>query len=1042
APELDAAAPELDAAAPELDAAQPAPDAAPPELDAAPPVPDAAIAVCGDRLINGDEACDDGDAITNDCAIDTGPCTVCMADCNRGPGVEVPAPRVWDGEGGDGLWATALNWSPDGVPGVDEWVVVGAGADVTAEAIRCRHLTIDVGAWVRQSARGLSCSVRVDGTFEASADGLIPNASTVTLAGTLAARTPWVDAAGTPFIFEDGARFENPNLALRVRLGVAMTFVLSPAGFGTLVAGALLEPAGWSDLALAVDVSRYVGDAAQITLMDFGRSDPAFAISADLAFERVAPDAGPDARLRWDAASARLELVLGPRAPPDDVRVVLTPAAPTGAGAIRAEVETAHPTARLEFAWFIDDAPAVGQGPVLAGGFARGNTVRVEVSAVTVDGRTGPFRAQTAIANAPPSIEALTIVPAQPTIADRLTLDGALWDADAADVPRLVDCVWQRWRDGWVDIPLANGAELAACDARAGCAAGAQVRALCAATDGAAQSAPVASNAVRLVEAVCAVDDPICQPPAFGGVPTVDPLDYGYWYWPTNHRPVETWPVYQRVMHFLTGRYALAFNEETGAIAHFGLLTDQQDADAAAHRDVADVEALPGANIAFEAGPADAAIVATAFRAGEGPRDDRALLSEGGRVMNRVEFRDVEYAASPDLAGRVEIAAMPRHVVFHHRVTAQDAGAASTAARVRLGGAFLNDLGVVDWLSPERAVRMTDADGVGWVFVVYDQAGSTTTLRLAEDQQTLVAERTADAPSDSTSIALIAIPTTGLTAPLLDLYVHPEMGASIRYTLLDRDGVVARPTLDVPWDERLGAYRVDLGTLRRAGLDGSRNYDERPELHNWYGRHQLAIDTHGQGPMPVPLAFFGNGGASLSITGGVPMLRDGNGEPIGVAVQVSKNWHDASMGAWYHLYAQPIFDGVEAQTLELTMASSRWGADAYAASHAQLSLIGYSNAGGHWDESALGVFGESITYDPDLALGRAMVDDVRPFLVQSVDRWNWTGNVGGADFLRYRTAAEPQWIRRLSRVRSRYFAPGPNLTDVGYSGVSSDGRIR
>ncbi|MGK0359711.1 MAG: hypothetical protein ACI9U2_002017, partial [Bradymonadia bacterium] len=42
----------------------------------------------------------------------------------------------------------------------------------------------------------------------------------------------------------------------------------------------------------------------------------------------------------------------------------------------------------------------------------------------------------------------------------------------------------------------------------------------------------------------------------------------------------------------------------------------------------------------------------------------------------------------------------------------------------------------------------------------------------------------------------------------------------------------------------------------------------------------------------------------------------------------------------------------------------------------------------------------------------------------------------------YRTAAEPQWIRRLSRVRSRYFAPGPNLTDVGYSGVSSDGRIR
>ena len=43
--------------------------------------------------------------------------------------------------------------------------------------------------------------------------------------------------------------------------------------------------------------------------------------------------------------------------------------------------------------------------------------------------------------------------------------------------------------------------------------------------------------------------------------------------------------------------------------------------------------------------------------------------------------------------------------------------------------------------------------------------------------------------------------------------------------------------------------------------------------------------------------------------------------------------------------------------MELTLASSRWG-EAYAASHAQLSLIGYGSAGGHWDESALGSFGE------------------------------------------------------------------------------------
>jgi hypothetical protein len=127
--------------------------------------------------------------------------------------------------------------------------------------------------------------------------------------------------------------------------------------------------------------------------------------------------------------------------------------------------------------------------------------------------------------------------------------------------------------------------------------------------------------------------------------------------------------------------------------------------------------------------------------------------------------------------------------------------------------------------------------------------------------------------------------------------------------------------------------------------------------------------------------------------------------------------------------------------MELTVASSRWGRDAYAASHAQLSLIGYNDAGGRWDESALGAFGESITYDPDVTLGRSMVDDVRPFLVLADRKWLWTGNVGGADFLRYVTAAEPHWHRRLARVRTLVGSGGPNLTDVEYAGVSTDGRI-
>ena len=36
----------------------------------------------------------------------------------------------------------------------------------------------------------------------------------------------------------------------------------------------------------------------------------------------------------------------------------------------------------------------------------------------------------------------------------------------------------------------------------------------------------------------------------------------------------------------------------------------------------------------------------------------------------------------------------------------------------------------------------------------------------------------------------------------------------------------------------MGAYRVQLGSIG-GGLGRSVDYDVRPELHNWYGRHQF-----------------------------------------------------------------------------------------------------------------------------------------------------------------------------------------------------------
>ena len=507
--------------------------------------------------------------------------------------------------------------------------------------------------------------------------------------------------------------------------------------------------------------------------------------------------------------------------------------------------------------------------------------------------------------------------------------------------------------------------------------------------------------------------------------------DYGFWHWPGNHRPVETWPIVETTMHFRTGHYAFTFDEATGNLGHMGALTDAPDAESAQALPAELLEELPSASLRFEAGTGEQRTVANSFLGADSDTTIRVRLTDAGRFMNHVEIPTVGYG-DDTYQGRLEIASMPRHVVFSHTVSSSAwTVEAPSVARVVLDGELLEGLGNVEWLEERRALQLTDDAGDGWVLVVY----GTATLTL--ERGAVVAEQRGQVgPNAQLTASLLAAPTSALGVAELAMYLDPA-SVGVSYTLLDRLG---RDVGDwpVPWDPRRGAFQVPLRTLRRAGAAGGARYD-LPGYHNWYGRHRITVDTGGV-EVAVPLAMDGGGGISWYITGGAPLLRDAGGDPLGTHVQISKNWHDPP--AWYHLYAYPTFRGSGPHELELTVASSRWGADAYAAAHAQLSLIGWRSAGGHWDESSLGAFGESITYDPDVTLGRAMVDDVRPMLVLAQTKWLWTGNVGGADFLRYRTAAEPYWLRRLASVRSHYAANGPNLTDVVYAGVTTDGRIR
>jgi hypothetical protein len=174
------------------------------------------------------------------------------------------------------------------------------------------------------------------------------------------------------------------------------------------------------------------------------------------------------------------------------------------------------------------------------------------------------------------------------------------------------------------------------------------------------------------------------------------------------------------------------------------------------------------------------------------------------------------------------------------------------------------------------------------------------------------------------------------------------------------------------------------------------------------------------------------------ITGVSAILRDADGNPTGIPVQLSKNWHhnlelDEHARQWLHGITQLRLPAKATIELELTLAYGHWGGVA-AASHAQLSLIGWGS-NQLWDQSALGAWGESICYEPDQVQGECSITDVRPAMVKSPTDgkpWSWTGNIGAGDFFRYFNAAGERVPH--SAMRTTYHKQGPCLTEVTYAG--------
>ena len=179
------------------------------------------------------------------------------------------------------------------------------------------------------------------------------------------------------------------------------------------------------------------------------------------------------------------------------------------------------------------------------------------------------------------------------------------------------------------------------------------------------------------------------------------------------------------------------------------------------------------------------------------------------------------------------------------------------------------------------------------------------------------------------------------------------------------------------------------------------------------------------------------------ITGVSAILCDENGEPTGIPVQLSKNWHNEAAagvykGTWFHGITQIRVPARKTLKFQLVIANAHWGGVA-AASQAQLSLIGWGS-NQRWEQSALGCWGESICYEPGQGQANCTITDVRPVMVTPMkgkEQWSWTHNVGGGDFFRVFDKSGKRLAHQSMKTITH--RQGPCLTEVEFAGRIGEG---
>ena len=220
----------------------------------------------------------------------------------------------------------------------------------------------------------------------------------------------------------------------------------------------------------------------------------------------------------------------------------------------------------------------------------------------------------------------------------------------------------------------------------------------------------------------------------------------------------------------------------------------------------------------------------------------------------------------------------------------QDATDVAQTARLRLSNDAFGADAQPNGSTRGIALRLTNEDGSGWLFVVYEKPDmdDADTHEARDYRQHMLGHRDTD--------DLLLIAPHGLSAGEVNMLVNPDTAVDVRYTLLN----LAEATYVRRWAVGMRLRRLSrqavLNGIINAGYDANRAQLVRA----------TSIRRRYPGLGPSLCRCSGSQGIGLN-TPVVSRWRDFGGEPIGVPIQMSKNWHDPSVGQWYRLYSQPTF---------------------------------------------------------------------------------------------------------------------------------------